>query len=196
MAERFSFRCQLERFVSGRAALRMILGRYLCVKPEQVDIGYGSFGKPHVLQGNIFFNISHSGGIIALAVAKHTEVGIDVERVRRLDGRANPNRFFSGTERKAFQAAHRCFRSKEFFKIWTRKEAYLKAVGRGIGAPLKKIDVSTEAGHPFRVIDPCRQRFDWFVYDISVGKGYVGALATKGNDNQLRQRLFDIQDII
>jgi len=134
------------RFLVGRAAMREILARYLGTTPDRLCFSKGPFGKPSIAEPNpsrIQFNLSHSHGQGALAVSQGRELGIDIELIRPMESMdAIANRFFSATENQVYLSLAEVDRPLAFFRIWTRKEAYLKGTGTGISVPLDSFDVS------------------------------------------------------
>jgi hypothetical protein len=101
------------------------------------------------------FNLSHSGGMGLIGWARDRELGVDVERWRELrDEAALVRRFFSQAEIAAYEALPEAQRRAGFFRCWTRKEAYVKAVGRGLGLPLHSFDVNLEQGDGARLLRP------------------------------------------
>jgi 4'-phosphopantetheinyl transferase len=131
-ADRYRFSDDRRRSIVARAATRRFLGRYLWIDPAALVIVEEEFGKP-VLRGHeIEFNASHSGDLVALAFAKETAVGVDVERRRKLtDAIALARRYFSAEEVAIVERAADV--EDAFFAIWTAKEAIVKASGKGIG---------------------------------------------------------------
>jgi len=189
-AERFRFERDRARFIKGRSLLREILGWYLATEPAQLRFTYSSKGKPALAEpwaaSRIDFNVAHSEGIALYALACGREVGVDVERVQRLpDMWEVAERFFSPGEIAALRAvpAHR--REEAFFACWTRKEAFLKATGDGLGRALDSFEVSLAPEHEPRLLrvegDPLGPE-RWSLRKLSPGLGYVGALVAEGRN--------------
>ena len=142
-AAQFSLQEVREQFIVGRAILRGILGRYLQVDPERVRFSYGPHGKPAIAPEcggeGISFNMSDSHGLAIYAVARGRQVGIDLERMRSdVPCERMAKRYFAEAELKAFLALPADQRQEGFFNCWTRKEAYLKAIGRGTFLPVEE----------------------------------------------------------
>ena len=130
-------------YIAGRGRLREILALYTGQPPEHLAFAYGGAGKPVLMGGDGMpqFNLSHSGGWAALAVtAKHT-IGIDIEATRPVTEDI-AERFFSPAEVRAISAYAPVERPAAFFRCWTRKEAFVKALGDGLNCPLDSFDVS------------------------------------------------------
>ena len=132
-ADRYRFPDDRRRSIVARAATRRLLARYLGSDPLTLVIDEEKLGKPVLRGREIEFNASHSGDLVALAFARETAVGIDVERRRKLsDTLALTRRYFSADEVAIVERAADA--GDAFFAIWTAKEAIVKASGKGIGS--------------------------------------------------------------
>jgi len=189
-AERFVFERHRRRFTVGRGALRRVLGGYLGSAPEAVRFEYGERGKPRLAERGVEFNLSHSAEMALLAVTAGVEVGVDVEAVRRIeDALRISERFFSATERAVLAECPAAERGAAFFRCWTRKEAYVKAVGDGIALGLDRFDVSLDDGEGARFLaleGDARRAAEWSLTHIDPGAGYVGALALPARPRTVR----------
>lgn len=192
-AERFHFERDRRRFSVARGVLRHLLGRYLAADPRRVAFRYESHGKPALADGTagggLRFNVSHSGEVALYAFARGRELGVDVEEVRPMeDGLDIAERFFSQAEVAAFRALPADVRDEAFFNCWTRKEAYIKAVGEGLSFPLHVFDVSLAPGEPARLIasrDP-RQAERWSLRALpDPAPGYRAAIVVEGGGWEL-----------
>jgi len=153
-AARFHFERDRTRFLVARAALREILAHYLGASPAEIAFVYGDHGKPALAppHGDLRFNLSHSHGLALCAVTRGREVGVDVERIRELDDLEDLARsVFSARELAALHRLPEPGLLAGFFTGWTRKEAFIKALGEGLSHPLKRFDVSLEPGRPARL---------------------------------------------
>jgi 4'-phosphopantetheinyl transferase len=133
------------RFAASRAALRFLLGRYLDREPDGLKIGYTSFGKPILIgdTASIAFNVSHSGGVALIAIAKSAAVGVDIEEVnKKFSVTELAKEVFSKRELARFSALPGPAQQVFFFDTWAMKEAFLKAEGSGLSIP----PTSLEAG--------------------------------------------------
>jgi 4'-phosphopantetheinyl transferase len=191
-AGRLCFERDRKRFIVGRGLLRVILGRYLEIPPGRLEIRCSSAGKPALCASQsrgIEFSLSHSSGLILYALTSNRRIGIDIERVRAVpdtDGIAA--RIFSPREYGVFRALPRERRVAALFHSWTRKEAYLKACGKGLSSSLDRIDVSLEPFEPaHRLIiqgDP-EAPSRWSLRAVVPAPGYVAALASEGDKMRL-----------
>jgi 4'-phosphopantetheinyl transferase len=156
-SKRFLLEKHRTRFTAGRTILRMILGSYLGVPPREIRVQYQPNGKPEIHSftepARLRFNLTHSGDLALLALTLDQEIGIDLEQVQqcpealqgvssaRRDLPAIARRFFSRQEQDWLFAQPAEEREEAFFRIWTLKEAYLKAHGMGLAFPLDQFSV-------------------------------------------------------
>ncbi len=153
--------------------------------PQEIRFQKGPGGKPAVAGENpmIRFNLSDSGGRALYAVAYGREVGVDVEVIRaKPKAAALVNRFFSLNEKAAFQKLDAREELAAFFAGWTRKEAYVKAIGKGLRFPLDRFDVSLTPGDQnalLRVEGEPEEAKRWSLRDIDLGPGFRAALAVE-----------------
>jgi 4'-phosphopantetheinyl transferase len=185
-ADRFRFDWLRAAFVLSHAVLRSLLARYCDFKPSQLAFVYGPHGKPALTagMGDIRFNMTHSGRVAAYALARGREVGVDIERHRHLvDLPDIAERFFSPQEHRALMLLPASDRYEAFFRCWVRKEAYIKALGRGLSVPLDSFQtfpVVTESVADKR--DGCANRlFSWSIRDFVPLAGYSGAVVAQGS---------------
>lgn len=175
------------RFILGRAMLRRLLGSRLRVPPRLVDLVVGPHGKPalapQLQRSGLQFNVSHCADVAAFGFAWGREIGVDVEAVRAIpDADSIAQQFFSPREIDAYFALPVARRPLGFFNCWTRKEAFVKAVGDGLGFGLARFDVSLDPGAPARLLrvdgDPAEQ-CGWVLGDFDPAPGFVGAVVTQ-----------------
>ena len=192
-AECFYFAKDRLGFVVRRGLLRTILSYYLDIQPDRVKFRYGSHGKPELaemfLRSTLRFNLSHSERLALYAVTRLRSVGVDVEYVRPIaDAAEIVQRYFSLQERAAFLELPASLRLLGFFNCWTRKEAYLKALGDGLARPLDAFAVSLAPGDSARlrsIEGSPRDASRWFLQEMVPASGYVAALAVEGRDRSL-----------
>lgn len=170
------------RFVLSRGVLRKVLGKCLEMAPEQVRLHMDVKGKPRLIESRgLEFNLSHSADLMLLAVTRAVPVGVDVERIRRLkDSRALARRFFSKREADWLQRQNDGELDRAFFRLWTRKEAILKAIGDGIWRGLASHELlKVDGSFSDTVTDESNGRSGevWAVHELEPATGFVGALA-------------------
>lgn len=189
-ASRFAHRPSHDSYVVTRGVLRQLLGRYLGEAPAAVRITSEARGKP-VVAGALGFNVSHSGEFALLGFARDCDVGVDIEAVRAApDWLAIARRFFAADEAQALATTPDAEREAAFFRCWTRKEAFVKATGLGLSAPLGSFSVSLDATAPrFIRLPPTEEH--WSLHDIAVPKGYAAALVHRGQGRSLRLHRID-----
>lgn len=147
-ARRFRFDRDRRRYIVARASLRKILGHYLGLSPTAIRFEYGAHGKP-TLSGEekrLEFNLSHSGekGLLGITPAGVGEIGVDIEFIDRnlWDVNETAETVFTPEEIAELQSYPKGERVDPFLAGWTRKEAYLKGIGKGLALPLKDFSVS------------------------------------------------------
>lgn len=187
--ERFLSVPARNQFLVARGLLRLLLGRYLDSEPTRLTFRHGPAGKPALPGGGLHFNVSHSHELVVYAFTRRAEVGVDVEHVRPVVNEMElAERFFSPAEAAALRALEGERRREAFFRLWTCKEAYLKANGQGIAHGLERVEFSVHPEEPARMLrvdgeeEPARQ---WSLRGLAPAAGYVGALALACHDYRL-----------
>ena len=193
-ANRFHFEKDRHHFIAARGLLRVILGSYLQLKPHKLNFIYTTHGKPRILNEMDYdylnFNLSHSHGLALYAVTLGREIGIDIERVRTsLSCEKIAKRFFSPLEFKTLVALPPSERIEGFFNCWTRKEAYIKAIGEGLSIPLDQFDVTLNPSDEAKIVSIKGDSIlasNWSLYPLTPAPGYVGALAVEGKNLRIK----------
>ena len=187
-AERYKAPARQEAFVTTRGMLRYILGWYLDTKPEHLKFDMGSHGKPYLVEPptspGISFNLAHSADLALLAITHDRQVGIDIEHHRQiLDYAGMVKRICSPAEQSFLMKIPHESQLTAFLSCWTRKEAYTKAIGKGITFPLNTITVSLTRELPVKLLhveghadEPSR----WTMCELFPGAGYSAALVGEG----------------
>jgi 4'-phosphopantetheinyl transferase len=189
-AARFRFQRDRDRFLASRGLLRHILASYLNTPPERIRFGYAREGKPFLLEHpDVHFNLSHAEDVLVVGVARGRVLGLDVERMFSEAVMEEVSAaVLSNPERGLLEGLNAGERREWFVRLWTRKEAYIKADGRGMSLRLAGIDVSTCPNH-VRLIgnapDDWRVSQRWAVRELAVGSGYAAALVAEGLDWQV-----------
>jgi 4'-phosphopantetheinyl transferase len=188
-AGRFRFRQLASRFIVGRALLRIILGRYLDIAARSVRFSYNAYGKPDLAmtdENGLRFNLSRSNDMVLYAITASAAVGIDVERIsEELRVEEIAERFFSPAESAAIRALDGIEKCEAFFDCWVRKEAYLKAIGKGLSHPLSEIELS---GKPVSIGGESNRGSisRWSLTAFDAATGYKAALVAEGGCKQVK----------
>lgn len=192
-AARFRFEPDARRYTIARGGLRRLLARYLDAAPDAIRLAESEHGRPYVSSPSpppdFDFNLSHAGDRVVYAFSAAARVGVDVEWMQALPEMEELVALnFSPREQRSWSALPEAARERGFFDCWTRKEAFVKAVGEGLSHPLHAFDVSLDPGRP-----PELQRLEagdpthWSLHDLDLGPGYAAALAVESPGVCLRR---------
>lgn len=182
-ADRFRYPLHCGRFIAGRAALRILLGKYLKMSPGDIQIEYTASGKPY-LSGHdtpLSFNVSNSGGLCLIALGEFDRIGIDIEKIEPDKQHEDiARRFFAPAEFDELMTFDAAARIGAFYACWTRKEAFVKALGTGLVYGLDRFVVSANHLEPARLISIDGDPKEWSLCSIDVEANYASALAVHG----------------
>jgi 4'-phosphopantetheinyl transferase len=175
-------------YVLTRALVRRTLSRYVPVNPSAWTFARSAYGRPEI-EGPagapaLYFSVSHTTGLIGCAVARAREVGLDLEDTapRSLDPLRVAARFLSRPERDALRGLSAEAATRQFFALWTLKEAYAKARGLGLSLPPERFTVALDgSGHARLVADEvfAEDRAAWQLTPLQPTARHVGALALR-----------------
>ena len=211
-AQRFKLSQHQRRFTAARGILRHILARYLRTSPRDIRFQSGPFGKPFLqdlVDHPLHFNLAHSQHLAVYAVSHDFEVGIDLEGDRdSLDYAGLAERICNPDELMTFRKLPQAEQQAAFFRCWTRKEAIVKAIGKGFSFPLKNLTVSFTSDEPPRILNPRldprsepvldsigdrgqasgtgSSPDDWSLFNLPLGQGFWGALAVAGRPSLIQ----------
>jgi 4'-phosphopantetheinyl transferase len=187
-SQKFHFLRDRNRYIVQHGVLRWFLSNESDCDPRQVDIRTHADGKPYLAGGkggaSIHFSISHSDAVAAFAFSRTGSIGIDIEKIRDVPEMIEiAERNFTTREKREIFSCPESLRSTVFARIWTRKEAVLKAQGQGLLIPLDSVDVSTQGNthEPWKVAvrsDGVSKEF--WVADIARPAGFAAAVAAAG----------------
>jgi 4'-phosphopantetheinyl transferase len=178
---RFGDQLHRQRWTTAHATLRRLLASYLAFPAAAIEFEREPTGKPTVAhpESHLHFNLSHSGPWGAVSIARNGPVGVDIEETRLVpDGLSVARKHFTEREQEWIVASDEPIRSERFLRVWTRKEALVKAIGKGLHSPLRHFDVGGPS--PLTVGDlPGSENPEkrWRVLDLPPARGYVGAVA-------------------
>lgn len=186
-AERFVDQRDQERYVIAHTALRSILARYLGMQSHAVHFTWADGMKPTLatdMGSDLRFNLSHSHKLAVCAVGRNREVGVDLEYVYHdFPYEMVVASLFSPIEQLILASLPPSQRVAGFYHGWTRKEAFVKALGAGLSLPLDSFDVSLAPGSTPELLGiraDIYPRSDWSLRDLDLNGAYTGALAAAG----------------
>lgn len=176
------------RFGRCRAAVRTILGRIEGITPSDLKFGSGPHGKPYLERGEpddsssgIEFNVSHSGGLALVAATRGRAIGVDLERIRAIrEADRILESFFTKMEQSQFAEIAASERDAAFMRGWTRKEAILKGLGKGLAGGPSRYETmfgTSVLSRRFQLASPCPIVDHWMLWEVAIGDDYVATLA-------------------
>ena len=194
-ADRFKFDEHRDRFTIARAALRRLLGAYLGIEPAAIQFHTTRHGKPfvkHLLHGEeLCFNLSHSHDMALVGFTIRRRIGVDIEHLRRIvDMESIARHFFAEPEVESLFNLPQPLRHTAFLHCWTRKEAYIKAIGEGLSHPLDQFCVNLVPGEPPRLLSNERDPdavHRWRYADIDADPDYLGSLIVESAGGQVAE---------
>ncbi len=185
---KFYFERDRQHWIVAHGILRTLLGMYLQIAPTEIQFVTNEYGKPSIVappQGvHLHFNLAHSGGLALYAFSMNREVGVDVEYMRSgIDHMELAKHFFSPYENEQLRTVSSDLQEEAFFSCWSRKEAYIKARGKGLSLPLDQFDVSLIPGKPASLLasrEDAEAATRWSLQALYPGPKYAGALVVEG----------------
>lgn len=185
-ADRFKFDEPRIRLVRCRHALRSLLGNWLAINPCDLRFEYGAYGKPSV-QGvpcAPSFNVSHSHDWGLIAITATGDLGIDVERIEpRTSWNGLARRFYSPREFAQLEALAPAQQLEGFYRTWTGKEAFIKAIGRGLSFPLANFSVQGDPNQSPQLLavdDDPSAASTWQMENVSPADRYAATVTWNG----------------
>jgi phosphopantetheine--protein transferase-like protein len=183
-----------DHFIFRSTILKNILSRYTGISISDLDIMKNPQGKPYLPQSPYTFNLTHCDAKLAIAISKGIEIGIDLEKITNLvDLDESFNFILSQSEKVFLTSSDHTNRSDLFFHIWTQKEAFLKAIGRGFSISPRALSVSMTLSES--KIYSCESIDDpafWQIFTFSPFIGYKLAVCA-GNDKDVKLIFHEIQ---
>ena len=190
--QRYYFDQHRQQFLLTRIMTSLILSRYIRnAQAKSLCFISNEFGKPALAPGQadqpLFFNLSHSGSCLVVAVSRHEDIGIDIEKMKpgRRFGKIAA-RFFSSSEARELSSMDASLRADRFYRLWTLKEAYIKACGMGLVIPLNDFSFSFPQSGSISVAFDVKRDDDpeqWQFWQIDAGPEFRLALALKSSSN-------------
>ncbi len=191
-AERFRLLLHATRFIVAHGTLRIILGHYLGQDASTLQFHYGPYGKPaFAADTTLHFNVTHARDTALFAITQHREVGVDLEYINDdMDYEQIAAQNFTRNEVHALRAIpSNALRCQAFFRVWTRKEAFLKARGLGIAHDLATTDVPVIAATPTALSGTkagSSTVFRWWLHDLPSTEDSVATLAVESSPCSLK----------
>ena len=188
-AESFKLPVMRQRYIAVRTELRKTLATYLDVEPAQLSFQIGAHGKPHLADDSLHFNISHTADHLIIAVSNIANIGVDIEIIKPRTGIDNlAARCFSSAELCTWHELPTKRKLEAFYRVWTKKEAFVKAVGRGIALGLEYCEMDIHTGGQLqRIPSEFGQAADWRLIELPLGNEQMAALATPNCSFNLRR---------
>ena len=186
------------RYVIVRSRLRQLLGQKLVVAPESINFSIAAHGKPYLADcPELAFNLSHSANHWAIAIGRHCRLGVDIEIAKPRQNLASlVEKCFGEPEAAYWHSLPEAQQTATFYRFWTRKEAFVKATGRGIALGLKHCVLNPEQQTGFlSVPDEYQPASAWRIQDIALAQGFFGALALDSVAAEVRLIQFAAQSI-
>ena len=192
-ADRFHFSKDRAVYLFAHAVLRDVLSRYLHCLPGDLEFEVSAFGKPFLSKAagarKLEFNLSHAGSLIVIGLSANRSIGVDVEEIQMVSEISLiAQSYFSPEECTfVFQQAS-SDQEWAFFRCWTRKEAYIKAIGKGLSIPLNSFDTLIPNGQAGKLLvggPDIPGGGDWWLEDLELPKPYIGAVAVQNGTDRM-----------
>ena len=190
--EQFKNIKQAEYYAVVRALQRQILAKYLSIDPKSIQYAKGLHGKPELVEPKLFFNISHSADRLLVAVSAGNELGVDIELLKeRSNLQLLVDRCFADEEQQYWSAVPDTNKLEFFYRLWVAKEAFVKAVGRGIALGMSNCALCLPDMSGFCVVPEEHGEADaWSLNFLNVDSAYAAAVVTKGDIAELTLRVY------
>jgi 4'-phosphopantetheinyl transferase len=177
-ADRYHFPIHRTRFIAARSMLRLIISRYLNITPDKIIFTYAEHEKPSLNSPNslkLQFNLSHSENYAVYAITTEYAIGVDIEKIQDHFNLAVAKRFFTQQENADLLNFSSQEQTSAFYRIWARKEAVIKAIGKGLAIPLSSFSVSATDTHEIISFD---HNQSWSLMPLFIHANYQSAVAT------------------
>lgn len=190
-ANKYVFAKDRTHFIACRATLRKILGGYLGVNPQKIRFLTGRYGKPFLAPQDcdLRFNVSHSQGLGVVAVSQNREIGVDIEYINRdFDVLGVAPNVFSAAEFSQMRLLSTIDMAAKFFAGWTRKEAFLKAMGDGLSSSdelQSVVSLISDEDVVYRSIEGGKVT-DWSLTSFEIRENFKASLVVEGKIGTIR----------
>lgn len=183
-----------KRYVEVHGRLRNVLSETLNEPPEKINIKKAEYGKPYLAdRPDLAFSLSHSASAMVIALGRNCRLGVDLEICKLRTGlSALVDKCFSKEEIEYWNKLSETQKTVEFYRFWTRKEAFVKAIGRGIALGLNQCVINPENPVEFlRVPAGCGQALLWHALDVDLGQGVCSAVVVDKDIGKVKLMNFD-----
>lgn len=203
-AQAFQSPAKGNQFILYRGALRILLSRYTRYGAGRIRYTYGPHGKPGLSHPRLFpsgtdleFSVSNAGDFALIGITRDQHFGIDIEEIRPIaDANDQVSRFFSTNEQKELAALPSAHRLHGFFNAWSRKKAFVRALGEGFAQTMPRTEVTLKPGTPPRLKRHALLPGDesrWMMFAFEPAPGYTAAIAIKSTRTDLSFRDFSFE---
>jgi 4'-phosphopantetheinyl transferase len=191
-AERFRVNAAARRFIGARAALRSVLGRTTDADPADVTFAFGEHGKPRLSDGGPYFNASDTGDFVVIAVTT-AEVGIDIELVRPLRRRDRlARRICTERELETLAQLPEEHRDAQLLRLWTCKEAALKAIGTGLPGGARNVEIELPAHGAPKLVRLLDDLDGWVLLSLDLSPNLLCSTVVRGTDWRIVSKRFAV----
>ena len=192
-AKTFKIPLLRDRYIAVRGLLRLVLADYLDIEPIELQFVTGEHGKPALIYHQLYFNLSHSSDLLAIAVSDLQDIGIDIEQIKPRKGLHDiAKRCFSKLELYHWSQLQENQQKQLFYQLWTKKEAFVKALGHGISLGLAECEIDLTDGSSFsKLPHGCGSINDWKIVELPIWPDICGALVTPNVEHSIKQFTLD-----
>ncbi|PPD31756.1 MAG: 4-phosphopantetheinyl transferase [Methylomonas sp.] len=189
-ANTFKLDAMRTRYIAVRTTLRQVLASYLGSDPVKLEFKAAEHGKPFLVCESLHFNLSHTANQLVIAVANFPHIGIDIEEIKsRSNFESLAARSLSVNELKAWRHLTEDAQRQSFYRLWTKKEAFMKAVGRGLAMGLQQCEVELASGGQLKTIpQEYGAATDWLTTELAIDASVHAALVTPRSQYELTMR--------
>ena len=183
---------QAEYYAIARAVRRRILAKYLSIDPRSIEFKKGVHGKPELVDQKLFFNISHSADRLLLAVSAENDLGVDIELIKQRGNlSALVGRCFADEEQQHWLALPNTNKLEFFYRLWVAKEAFVKAIGRGIVLGMSNCVLCLPGLDGFCAVpEEYGAAESWSLNFLNVDSDYLAAVVTKADVSEINLRTY------
>ncbi|MGN7414749.1 4'-phosphopantetheinyl transferase family protein [Paenibacillus sp. SAF-068] len=190
-ASRFVRQADAYRSVLGEILTRVTLSKLTGLRPDVLSFTRNSYGKPSLSHhSDVPFNVSHSGDWIALISGGTDELGVDVEKTAPIDMQI-AERFFSAMESQFLTAEPDNRQLETFYRLWTLKESYIKAVGMGLSIPLDSFAILPDEAGAWQ----CEQAGTYRFHSQRLDEGHMLAACSAGGELPSQPEIITLEDL-